>query len=185
MISWQGFRILLAMTAANDDDLARLLQQSVHQAHEGFWQLHARHAPRLMIYLCGRAAGLEEAEEIHQEVWHRVWRMLPRFPGGNFRLWLYDLARQCLDEQALDQDSSESAVEDEPSWLEQHQGAVQAWVDELEQRSAQAAAIVRARMVGVSLAEIGADLGATPDRIRKLFHAARRYFRSSSEKAAR
>jgi len=170
------------MTAPNDDDLARLLQQSVHQAHEGFWQLHARHAPRLLIFLCGRTAGHEEAEEIHQEVWLRVWQTLPQFPGGNFRLWLYDIARQCLDDQAPG--PGESEADDEPSWLDQHQEAVQAWLDELEQRSAQAAAIVRARMVGASLAEIGADLGATADRIRKLFHAARRYFRSSSEKAA-
>jgi DNA-directed RNA polymerase specialized sigma24 family protein len=175
------------MSAANDDHLARLLQQSVHRAHEGFWQLHARHAPRLLIFLCSRAGRREEAEAVHRQVWLRVWRTLPGFPGGNFRTWLYDIARECLDEHVFSQDSPRSAdgpEGDESDWLEGHQEAVQAWVNELEQRSAQAGAIVRARMGGASVAEIGADLGATPDRIRKLLHAARRYFRSSSEKAA-
>jgi DNA-directed RNA polymerase specialized sigma24 family protein len=174
------------MSAPSDDHLARLLQQSVHRVHEGFWQLHARHAPRLLTYLCSRAGRRDQAEEIHREVWLRVWRTLPQLPTGNFRLWLYDLARQCLDEQLIVQAGSETDPEadDESSWLEQHQEAVRAWLDELELRSAQAAAIVRARMAGAGLAEISAELGATPDRVRKLFHAARRYFRSSSEKAA-
>ncbi len=106
-VRWRGGRpppltaavwriILPCMNGPTDEQLAETFQNALRQADGAFWHLHERHAPRLLAFLRNRSTPDGDAEDVHQEVWLRVWRNLSgRFHGGNFRAWLYEIARHC------------------------------------------------------------------------------------------
>ena len=68
-------------------------------ACDAFERLYRRYAPLLLAFLASRVrAG--ERDDLHQEVWQRVWHHLPdQFRGGNFRAWLHQIARHAIIDQ--------------------------------------------------------------------------------------
>lgn len=65
-------------------------------AHAAFGELHAAFGRQLAAWLSARV-GRSDLDEVHQEIWVRVWERLPAgFAGGNFRAWLFTIARNHL-----------------------------------------------------------------------------------------
>ena len=58
--------------------------------------MYEEHAPRLLSWLAGRVPR-SRVEDLHQEVWLRVVRAYAtQFDGGNFRAWLFTIARNLI-----------------------------------------------------------------------------------------
>lgn len=165
-----------AMNTRKDTHLTHVFQQAVQQVQETFWQLHDGHAPRLLAFLRARTASMAEAEEIHQDVWMRVWRALSKHPPEeNFRAWLYDIARQCLVDRARSQAIGPHLLTNETN---------RDWVQTLLASEADILVVVRRRLLGRSPAEIAAELGMAPAEVRRLFETARKILEEPQERAA-
>jgi DNA-directed RNA polymerase specialized sigma24 family protein len=73
--------------------------------HEAFEELYRRHASRLLAFLAARVKR-SDLDEVHQDVWLRVWERLPaqmRTPGwrdSDFSAWLYQVTRRYLIERS-------------------------------------------------------------------------------------
>ena len=63
-------------------------------ARFAFEMLYRRRAALLLAFLSSRVAS-GDRDDLHQEIWVRVWNRLPdQFQGGNFRAWLHQIARK-------------------------------------------------------------------------------------------
>lgn len=79
------------MRRASDRSSAALAE-----AHAAFAELHDAFGHQLAVWLSARV-DRTAVDEIHQEIWVRVWEKLPGgFSGGNFRAWLFAIARNHL-----------------------------------------------------------------------------------------
>jgi RNA polymerase sigma factor (sigma-70 family) len=192
------------MNASTDEQLAVTFQNSLRQADGAFWELHERHAPRLLAFLRNRSTSGGDSEDVHQEVWLRVWRHLPgRFRGDNFRAWLYEVARNCRidwerkqhkarqatsfdDGQPLPADWNRPApgqISKEQELAEQRKNAVGRCLRELENQDPNMAIIVRGRMRGRTYEEICQELHLRTEQAHKLFHQAKQHLRACAERA--
>lgn len=90
-----------------DEPLADLVRQArdrsgvaLDGAHRAFGELYEAHGSQLAAWLSARVVR-SDLDEVHQEIWVRVWEKLPNhFDGGNFRAWLYAIARNHLVDSA-------------------------------------------------------------------------------------
>lgn len=174
-------------TNALDEQLAEQISARDHSAAEWetaqrvFEELYQRHARRLTAFLATRVRR-SDLDDVHQAVWQRVWQHLPtQFRGGNFRAWLYQIARNHL----IDRSRKKTAdpLEDE-SWFPDD-GAEQPDAALLEEERMQALAsclkrlevamadLVQARLSGEAYDVICARLDISPARAHKLFHTAK------------
>lgn len=65
-------------------------------AHSAFTELHETFGRQLAAWLSSRVSA-SDLDEVHQEIWLKVWEKLPgQFTGGNFRAWLFAIARNHL-----------------------------------------------------------------------------------------
>lgn len=61
-----------------------------------FLALYEEHSRPLLAWLCSRVAR-SDLEDVHQEIWTKVWaKKKQSFKGGNFRAWLFTVARNHL-----------------------------------------------------------------------------------------
>jgi RNA polymerase sigma factor (sigma-70 family) len=149
-------------------------------AQDACAELYRRHARPLLAFLSGRARRAD-LDDLHQVVWERVWRYLPEsFVGGNFRAWLYQIARSRLIDESRKKRPDRLGDRDLPDartgnsgdeLLEQEQLATLQHC--LEQLAERAARLVRARLAGVDYETIGKELGLQPAQAHKLFHTAK------------
>lgn len=195
--------ILALMRDQRDEDLVQSFQSSFHCANDAFWELHARHAPKLLAFLKARVSRASDAEDIHQEIWMRVWRTLQdRFHGGNFRAWLYQVARNChIDWERKQRKHREEVAFDEsqplPSewtrpevgssskvqeWEERQRLAIECCLKELQGLNADAHTVVRARMTGEGYDEICARMKLKVEKAHKLFHEAKQHLKQCTER---
>src|SRR5262249_46401761 len=85
-------------SAPSDEQLAVCLtpprkSSAARDAEAAFQQLYQRHARPLLAFLAGRVRR-DLLDDVHQTVWLRVWERTPeRIEGGNFRAWLFQVAR--------------------------------------------------------------------------------------------
>jgi RNA polymerase sigma factor (sigma-70 family) len=161
------------------------------EARHACGQLYLRHAPKLLAFLAARASR-SDLEDIHQAIWERVWQHLPDgFHGGNFRAWLYQIARNYLIDQGrkkridpLGEDQPlpdpRAPQPDEPL-LEQERMLILRRC--LERLTAEAAQLVQARLAGESYVEVCQRLGMKPERAHKVFHQAKEQLQSCVERA--
>jgi RNA polymerase sigma-70 factor (ECF subfamily) len=103
-----------------DDALVRRCRKDDHDA---FAELVERYKHKV-YWLVRRMIGLEEAEDLTQEVFLRAYRALPGFrPEGTFHTWLYKIARNlCISElrkrgRRGEQVSLDETGEEKVHWL--------------------------------------------------------------------
>jgi DNA-directed RNA polymerase specialized sigma24 family protein len=96
-------------------------------AQAAFEHLYRRHAPLLLAFIAARVPAADR-DDMHQEVWRRVWQKLPNhFDGRNTRAWLYEIARNAL----IDHNRLQEPVLNAggPDWDEHAQAQAQAMED--------------------------------------------------------
>jgi RNA polymerase sigma-70 factor (ECF subfamily) len=172
---------LLAAAVARRDDTAPTVRQG---AQDAFRTLYDRHARRLLAFLAGRLPS-SAVEDVHQEVWQRVWQHSGSgFRGGNFRSWLYTIARNCITDHlrrrafaVMPQDDNlvddrQQPTEEVLIEAELHR-ALQRCLHQLASTDAGLAELVRARVAGESYETICQRTGLTADRAYRAFHQAK------------
>jgi RNA polymerase sigma factor (sigma-70 family) len=159
--------------AATDEELAASIAfrvesgQALQAARVACSQLYLRHARKLLAFLATRV-GRDDLEDVHQEVWERVWQHLPRsFHGGNFRAWLYQITRNYLIDRSrkrqLERLEDSSALPETrlppPDQLLIDQERLAILKQCLQGLGEPAAGLVQARLAGESYPDICARLG--------------------------
>jgi RNA polymerase sigma-70 factor (ECF subfamily) len=172
--------------ASTDEQLAERIahqqdsDQTRQAAHAAFEELYRRHAGRLLAFLSGRLAR-SDLDEVHQEVWLRVWERLPRsFHGGDFSAWLYQIARHYLIDRSRkkrpavfgdDVDfADDQATPDEVLAEKERKLALARCLGKLDPQLAE---LVRGRLAGESYEELCQRLDLKPQTAHKLFHKAK------------
>lgn len=171
----------------SDEELAAVIagrdesQLQWDEAQRAFGALHTNHSRKLLAFLATRVPR-SDLDDVHQEVWQRVWQNLPTgFQGGNFRAWLHQIARNYLIDRSRrrrpDQWNEDSQFSDpriqppEEIVLENErtqilQSCLQRLGDKLE-------ALVRARLGGEEYEEICSRLSIPSSQVYKLYHQAK------------
>ncbi len=168
-----------------------------------FGRLMDRYRRRLMGYFLRRLGDHQEAEDLTQEVFLRLYRCRHRYqPKARFATWLFRISSNVLRNAlrtrvrrpmvcigtltalAVEQEAGPRAERRQPgpsAPLEQDEvaGAVRAAVSALGGR--QRMALELHQFKSHTYAEVAAELATTPDAAKSLLHRARRQLRSSLE----
>jgi RNA polymerase sigma-70 factor (ECF subfamily) len=185
-------------SALSDEQLAETVARrdrstaTWQEARQACDQLYLRHSRKLVAFLAARVRR-SELEDVHQAVWQRVWQYLPEgFRGGNFRAWLYQIARNHVIDQGRKK-RPEPLRDDLPLPDPRTPGPVDMLLDRermailgrcLEHLDEDASAVVQARLAGESYLDICQRLGWKPERAHKLFHQAKDQLRRCVERAS-
>lgn len=177
-----------------DEDLAAHIvlrgrsEEYLETARDACRQLYLRHARGLLAFLAARVRSAD-LEDRHQAIWERVWQRLPdSFRGGNFRAWLYKVARNYVIDQGQKRHAESLVDENLPdrrhdlpdeALLERERQLVLARC--LEKLEGTLAELVRARLAGESYDALCQRLGLAPERAHKLFHQAKAQLRTCVE----
>jgi RNA polymerase sigma-70 factor (ECF subfamily) len=154
--------------------------------------LYRRHARLLSAFLAARVRR-DELDDVHQAVWERVWQHLPqRFRGGDFRAWLYRIARNYLIDQGRKRQAT--PLEDDKDFPDPRPGRPDETLLERERMDllsrclgkldARSAAVVRARLGGESYDTLCPRLGLRPESAHKMFHQAKAQLQACVQQAA-
>ena len=85
-----------AVVHQSDEELAARIKSGSADAIHLFEQLYHRHARMLSAFVSARV-GRAECQDTAQDVWLKVWTHTGTgFSGGNFRAWLYQIARNTI-----------------------------------------------------------------------------------------
>lgn len=87
----------------SDGELTRLAglregAEAAATAHAAFLVLHDRYAPRLIAFLAARRPKRVSVEDLHQTLWLKVWNHLDRFDGLYFSSWIFQIARNLVNQ---------------------------------------------------------------------------------------
>lgn len=169
----------LAATCARRDDSphARRLGETA------FRTLYDRHGKRLLAFLGGRVTTAA-LDDVPQDVWAKVWQSLPtKFRGGNFRAWLYRIARNVVIDHLRKR--RHEPLNDEGDVIDHRHSehhrlvevdrrdALARCLEKLERANARVADLVRSRVAGESYDEYCARTGMSADRAYRAFHQAK------------
>jgi RNA polymerase sigma factor (sigma-70 family) len=200
IVEWPG-RKLVTMAATLPEKTESDAQQAAVVARRGdseqarlaacdaFEGLYRRYAPLLLAFFASRVRA-SERDDLHQEVWQRVWHHLPdQFRGGNFRAWLHQIARHAIIDQGRKRRSepliAQEALPDpheEPSDHRMIQNERKQALERcLELLGPDGAALLRARLAGEDYPEICQRLKLEPARAYKLFHSAKEQLKTCVE----
>jgi len=164
-----------------DEQLAAIVAQAGQQGEAAFGQLYDRHARPLLLFLAARISR-SSLDDVHQEIWTRVWQSLPTgFKGGNFRAWLFQIARNHLIDlirkkqpQGLpgeyDAPDARSANADEQLLEQERVDRLRHCLDLLDERAQK---VVRARLEGMSCEDLAVELKVKTNTVHQLFHRAK------------
>jgi RNA polymerase sigma-70 factor (ECF subfamily) len=180
--------------APSDESLAETIAQrdqagdGGRAARDACERLYLRHARLLLAFLSGRVKR-SDLEDRHQAVWEVVWRRLPGgFQGGNFRAWLYRIARNLVIDEGRKHRPDLFGEDEPPVPAPAEDGAEAAERCEvlrgcLDRLAPELADLVRARLAGDSYEEICPRLGLKPERAHKLFHQAKEQLQACVQRA--
>jgi RNA polymerase sigma factor (sigma-70 family) len=128
----------------------------------------------------------DDVDDIHQEVWRRVWEQQPdHYRAGHFRAWLHRVARNLdfdfirpsppepIDDQSSISDRSGHRPDRELIDRERADALRRC----LERLDAGSRDLVRARLEGVGYAEIGIQLGIEAAQAHRIFYKAKERLR--------
>ncbi len=181
--------------SATDEELARAVTGRDAASQQAFQALYQRYRWRLVGLLKSRGVKVG-LDDVHQDVWLRVWQHLPdRFDGHNFRGWLFQIACN----RAADLGRGNRPTEDtELSGLPDRRRAgpvetligreledeerahvrqLEECLGEMERRNAASAALVRGRLAGQAYDALCARLQLTKQRAQRLFHTLKEQLR--------
>lgn len=177
---------------ADEDLIARVCSRDADpaSARRSFDALYMRHSRPLLSFLNARA-GRGDVDDLHQDIWKKIWASAPTgFRGGNFRAWLYQIARNAMIDLARKKKMSELGGEDP---VDERIGASGEHLIDEERRAALAdcltklddvsAEVIRALLGGNSYGEICTRLDMKPERAHKLAHLAKKSLKSCVERA--
>ncbi len=172
-----------------DEELARAVTDRGAGSQDAFRVLYERYRWRLLGFLKGLGVG-EALDDVHQDVWLRIWQHLPaKFGGQNFRAWLFQIARNRVVD--LGRVKKQPATGEELSGRADPRplGPVEVLIGrelgeaeldrarrleeclrELEQQNADGAALVRGRLGGQGYDELCERLRLARQRAQRLFH---------------
>lgn len=156
-----------------------------------FRTLYERHAKRLLAFLGGRV-GTAVLDDVHQDVWAKVWQAVPKFNGGNFRAWVHQIARNVVIDhqrkrkhQPLD---DEGELIDHRNWdntrsvdSDRHE-ALARCLKKLERANAMVADLVRSRVAGESYEAYCGRTGMSADKAYRAFHQAKAQLQACVER---
>jgi RNA polymerase sigma-70 factor (ECF subfamily) len=185
-------------SALSDEQLAVCLTQgrkssATREAEAAFQQLYQRHARLLLAFLAGRVRH-DALDDVHQTVWLRVWERTPeRIEGGNFRAWLFQVARNYLID--LSRRKKADAAEAPEEWQDARSPTVlDALVAQEEPHivgrcmkhlAEDEADVVRARCAGEEYEAICRRMQITPAKAYKLYHEATRKLQTCVQRSTR
>lgn len=92
-----------------DHQEAAWIQQAQSGDRNAFAELAKQYWPRIFRWLRGMQGCAHSAEDLTQEVFVKAWQALPAFDDGNFRAWLFRIARNRL----IDSQRGKHAVQTE------------------------------------------------------------------------
>ena len=75
--------------------VARDRSSNDESAHQAFSELFERYHKLLRAYVCSRINSVD-AEDLHQDIWSKAWHRAAQFKGGNYRSWLFSIARNTM-----------------------------------------------------------------------------------------
>ncbi len=81
----------MARPAPTDEELATRAGRGDEDAFE---ELVRQYSARMMGFLRSCRIPADNAEDLAQDIWVKVWRNLPRWTPGHFRGWLFTVARR-------------------------------------------------------------------------------------------
>lgn len=79
----------------NEDVVVKRFREGDPKAVEGLIEIYGR---QLNAFLINNRPTAVQADDIAQEVWLRIWRARLQYVEGNFRGWLFTIARRVLAE---------------------------------------------------------------------------------------
>jgi RNA polymerase sigma factor (sigma-70 family) len=191
--------VIVNETTRSDEELAAEIsgrdasERAFRAAREAFEGLYRRHAPLLLAFLSSRVHA-SDRDDLHQEIWQRVWVSLPaQFHGGNFRAWLHQIARNAIVD--LGRKKRSSALADPLLVVDGRSEQAHTLLLEQERKEAlerclkalksELATLVRARLGGDSYADIRGRLGLRPEQAHKMFHLAKAQLKTCVEGSLR
>lgn len=164
----------------DDEDLIRRFIAGDRQA---FDDLYKRYAPEVMSFLAARVRSQENAEDLCQTAWSRVWENRESFDRRHFRGWLFEIARNAMIDagrkttrrgtiSSIDVDGPEPAYEADPSERMSRNEELNALKDCIESVGGVFVEAVRRNKVDGESAEdiandLGVDVGTIYSRIHK------------------
>ncbi len=163
----------------SDADLLRRAQKGDRQA---FRQIYERYASQVYAFLLGYIRDPDQAEDLTQETFVRVWQALPKYrEQGAFRAWLFRIARRlaidALRHQKRHPQTSLWEVQDhqaiDPLANLERQQAVADVMKALETLKEEYRTVLVLRfLLGFSVAEAATVLGRSSGAVRVLQHRA-------------
>lgn len=150
----------------NDEQLVATVRSEEYSLtiQEALEELFRRHSSALLAFLTSRVKPQSEAEEIASEVWVKVIEVAGvQFRGGNFRAWLFQIARNKMidffrkkhPDALSDHHEIEESVDSAALLIQTER--VRALKSCIEQLGDSRKLIVIARMQGISSQEISAS----------------------------
>ena len=154
---------------------------------EEFLSLYEEHARPLLAWLSTRVLR-SDLDDVHQEIWTKVWaKKRASFRGGNFRAWLFTVARNHLVDRhekkpatPLMQDPEENHVDARqvtPCDIAIDQERRDVLARCLMQLSEVRRRVVEKRLVGSDYETIAAELGISAAQAHSHFFAAKKQLR--------
>lgn len=168
-----------------DEELARSVAAGAipppptESALSAFSELHTRYGRMILAFVASRIRDADVAQDLSQDVWHRVWRVLPTgFKGGQFRAWLYEIARNRVFDESRKKRPQSLPDEFDPAEKRAHdeilqQERMQALRDCFSRLDPDRQKIVELRLSGRSHEEISSELGIPGNTAMTRFHRAK------------
>lgn len=171
--------------SVTDEELARTVAAGAdppppsEPARAAFAELHTRYGRLILAFIASRTRDADAAQDLSQDVWHRVWRVLPTsFKGGQFRSWLYEIARNRVIDESRKRRTQSLPEEFDPAQRENgdteiNQDRLTAFRDCFGGLDQERQRVVQLRLAGRSHDEISAELGIPSNTAMTRFHRAK------------
>jgi RNA polymerase sigma-70 factor (ECF subfamily) len=144
-----------------------------------FEEVYRQHAASLLAFLTSRVQPRADVADVAQEVWTRAWTKRSQFRGGNFRAWLFEIARNLLIDRSRRPglqplpEGYDVAHARSPDGIALEREEQERLKDCLKRLRAEEHALVRGRLGGEDYEELSARLGLTVKQAHRLFHTAK------------